>query len=37
MNWKKVFADVLDRKEAFQDSVRTSVYEQRKIRFFQKP
>ena len=32
---EKVFADVLDKKEAFKD-YKTSVYEKRKIRIFSK-
>ena len=32
---EKVFADVLDKKEAFKDYIRT-VYEKRKIRMFSK-
>ena len=33
---KKVFADVLDKKEAFNDYKKTTVYEKRKIRIFPK-
>ena len=35
IDWEKVFADVLDKKEAFKD-YKTTVYEKHKIRFFGK-